>query len=153
MGRVNLGRDGRSIMPTYGDMTMRQLCDLVAYLKSLKSGGTDHVHRIASTYYVEVDRVTAGQIEAFDDWFAQDGVQTLNAINGFVSLDTYVDRSPGDRTLVRVYGFDSEAGLGEFLRWRASPTAASELGDAAAIERPAPLRSPALYKAVGLSLP
>src|SRR5213083_2015280 len=31
--------DGRSIMPSYPDVTIRQLADLVAYLKALRAGG------------------------------------------------------------------------------------------------------------------
>src|SRR5712664_3280158 len=34
-----IGPDGRSVMPSYPDLTLRQLADLVAYLKSLTAGG------------------------------------------------------------------------------------------------------------------
>src|SRR5437667_1109319 len=34
-----VGPDGRSIMPSYPDVTLRQLADLVAYVKSLRAGG------------------------------------------------------------------------------------------------------------------
>jgi uncharacterized protein involved in high-affinity Fe2+ transport len=43
-GRGYIGPDGRSSMPTYPDMTLAQLTDLVAYLKSLTSGETPHAH-------------------------------------------------------------------------------------------------------------
>src|SRR5262249_42422359 len=39
-----IGGDGRSIMPTYPGMTLRQLVDLVAYLKSLGAPSAEHTH-------------------------------------------------------------------------------------------------------------
>src|SRR5206468_8024040 len=41
-----IGGDGRSIMPAAPDMTVRQLVDLVAYLKSQR-GDADHAHGLA----------------------------------------------------------------------------------------------------------
>ncbi len=42
-----IGRDGRSVMPTYPEMTLTQLADIVAYLSSLTSGGA-HAHHAAA---------------------------------------------------------------------------------------------------------
>ena len=39
-----IGGDGRSIMPTYPDMTLGQLINLVTYLKSLDTANAEHAH-------------------------------------------------------------------------------------------------------------
>jgi mono/diheme cytochrome c family protein len=39
-----MGQDGKSVMPDYSQsMTVRELIDVVAYLKSLKEGDMDHM--------------------------------------------------------------------------------------------------------------
>jgi hypothetical protein len=43
VGTGYTGADGRSKMPSYAEsMTLKQLIDVVAYLKSLTEGGMDH---------------------------------------------------------------------------------------------------------------
>lgn len=61
-----IGADGRSVMPAYRDLTVAQLIDLVAYLKSLKGSGAGHAHatpqiQVVGPYNIRVEFRTAGQ--------------------------------------------------------------------------------------------
>jgi hypothetical protein len=65
-----VGADGRSIMPDYRDsLTFTELVDLVAYIKSLDSGGEGHHHhdanapkeQTAGPYKVRVEYMEPGQ--------------------------------------------------------------------------------------------
>ncbi len=54
-----IGGDGRSIMPSYPDMTLAQLVDVVAYLKSLGETAHAHAHdmpreQVAGAYRVRI---------------------------------------------------------------------------------------------------
>jgi hypothetical protein len=161
-----IGPDGRSIMPAYPDMTLAQLANLVAYLQSLTTGGdaTMHVHRTpptmdtgaipeAAVFLVEVNEVTSQQLKAFDDWFAQTGMDDLRNFTGLVSLQTFVNRAAGRRQLVTVFGFDSEAAAEDFVTQARKPEAPQEIRELVRTGQGAIFRSTMLYKAAGLSLP
>lgn len=165
-----LAPDGRSVMPAYPDMTLAQLADLVAYLQSLTTGGdaTLHSHRMApqaasaggapnppeaAVFLVQVNELSSQQLKAFDDWFGQSGMDDLKSFTGFVSLQTFVNRSAGRRRLVTVFGFENETALQDFLTQAQAADAPPEIR---ALLRPGKggvFRSSLLYKAVGLSLP
>lgn len=164
-----IGPDGRSVMPGYPDMTLAQLANLVAYLQSLSTGGdaATHAHRLppptgsggvatapeAAVFLVQVNEVTTPQLNAFDAWFGQSGMDDLKNFTGFVSLQTFVNRSAGKRLLVTVFGFDSEPALGDFLTQAQAPDAPAEIRALVHRGKGAVFRSTLLYKAVGLSLP
>jgi hypothetical protein len=162
-----IGPDGRSVMPSYPDMTLAQLADLVAYLGSLTSGGdaaTYGHHSVpqatgatpgpeAAVFLVLVNDVTRAQLKAFDDWFGESGLDDLKNFTGFVSLQTFVNRAVGGRQLVTVFGFADEAALEDF---RTQAQAADAPAEIRALVRPGKgsvFHSTLLYKAPGLSLP
>ena len=150
-----IGADGLSIMPTYGDMTLAQLTDLVAYLLSLKGEPSRHVHSHpgGGSFFVQAVEITADQFDAFEEWFAQRGANELKAVEGLMSVDTYVSRTPAGRLLVLVFGFEDDAVLHDFVERLQSPQGADGLGTLLQIEKRSLLRSPPVYKAIGLSLP
>jgi hypothetical protein len=165
-----LGADERSIMPAYPDMTLAQLADLVAYLQSLTTGGDASLHaqhRMAPTppggvapniaeaavYLVEVTEVTSQHLKAFDVWFGETGMEDLKAFTGFVSLQTFVNRSAGQRQLVTIFGFEDETALQDFLTQAQAPEAPAEIRAVVRPGKGAVFRSAMLLKAVGLSLP
>lgn len=162
-----LGADGRSVMPAYPDMTLAQLANLVAYLSSLTTGGDAamHAHHMmsqagaavatpeASMFVVLVNEMTSAQLKAFDDWFGQTGMEDLKTFTGFVSLQTFVNRSAQKRELVTVFGFEGAAALEDFLTQARAPGAPPEIGALVRQGTGGIYRSMPLYKAQGLSLP
>lgn len=136
-----VGPDGRSTMPSYPDLTSRQLADLVAYLKSLRTGGA--VETIAAAlarppsevpappapsnatiYYVQVFDVLAGQLANFERWFREEGARAFLAQDGVVAVDTWVDMTHDGPSVSTVVGFRDEAALRRFL----DDPGAAELG-------------------------
>jgi len=164
-----LGPDGRSIMPAYPDMTLAQLANLVAYLQSLTvDGDATHVHHLiapaaagaaaattpeAAVFLVEVNEVSPQQLKAFDDWFGQSGMDDLKSFTGFVSLQTFVNRTVGQRQLVTVFGFADEAALQDFLTQAQAAAAPPEIRALVRRGKGSVFHSTLLYKAPGLSLP
>ena len=164
-----LGPDGRSVMPAYPDMTLVQLANLVAYLSSLTTGGDGgmHAHRMAqasgtspvpatpeaSVFVVLVNEMTSVQLKAFADWFGQTGMEDLKSFTGFVSLQTFVNRSAQKRELVTVFGFEDAAALEDFLTQARAPEAPPEIRALVRQGRGGIYRSTLLFRAPGLSLP
>jgi len=165
-----LGPDGRSVMPAYPDMTLAQLANLVAYLTNLTTGGDAamHDHRMmppaggapagpgvpeASVFVVLVNEMTSAQLKAFDEWFGQTGMEDLKNFTGFVSLQTFVNRSTQKRQLVTVFGFEDAAALEDFLTQARAPGAPPEIRALLQHGTGGIYRSKLLYKAPGLSLP
>jgi hypothetical protein len=154
-----LGSDGRSIMPSYPDMTLAQLTDLVAYLKSLDGGGNQGpVHAAAaapeqegSTLLIRMYRVTAAQLTSFADWFEENGAQRFGAMPGLLSFTSYINHERSGRLLVTVYEFEDEGALFLFLRRPESP--GDELDRLLGGRTHAFFRSAPLYPATGLSWP
>lgn len=164
-----LGPDGRSIMPTYPDMTLAQLADLVAYLQTLTGGGSGAMHThvmpappagrptagapAAAVFLVAVNELPAQQLAAFDEWFGQTGMDDLKSFTGLVSLETFVNRSVGRRELVTIFGFEDEAALQDFVTQAQAADAPPQIRALLKKGRGGVYRSGLLYKAPGLSLP
>ena len=118
---------GHSSMPAYAEMTLKQLGDLVAYLKSLslpgvapvcasdrpvglaesKPGSAQPFGYVAQAFEVEDDR-----LEDFYRWFDR---KEFTRYDGLVSIQTYASRlRAGRHEIVCLFGFDSEAALVRF---------------------------------------
>jgi mono/diheme cytochrome c family protein len=163
-----IGPDSRSVMPAYPDMTLAQLANLVAYLQSLTTNGDASLraHHLvsqaagagvapatpeATVFLVEVNELSSQQLKAFDDWFAQSGMDDLKNFTGFVSLQTFVNRAVGQ--LVTVFGFEDEAALHDFLAQAQAAEAPAEIHALVRRGKGSVFHSALLYKAPGLSLP
>jgi mono/diheme cytochrome c family protein len=134
-----VGSDGRSTMPSYPDMTLAQLADVVAYLRSLQSGdmGSPMASTPAATgaadadlpapppsaarrYLVQAYDVAPGRLQAFEEWFRRRGGAQFLAEPGVVAIDTFVDRTRSGPRLVTVLTFEDDAA---FMRFATSPSA------------------------------
>jgi mono/diheme cytochrome c family protein len=122
---------GLSRMPAYPELTLAQLADLVAYLRSLTGDGTTPARRPSSSvftprpkppeggaaiYYVQVYDIREGELEAFEQWFAAEGARALLAQDGLVDVETYVDNTRPAAALVTMMGFRDDEALGRFLQ-------------------------------------
>ena len=122
--------EGRSRMPAYPDLTVLQLADLVAYLRSLTDSSgpfrEDPPATIMSPrppapasearlFFVQAYDVKDGQLEAFEQWFASDGLPALRGADGFVSAETHVLNNRPGPALVTVIAFRDENAFGRFL--------------------------------------
>jgi mono/diheme cytochrome c family protein len=132
--------DGRSTMPAYPDMTVRQLGDLVAYLTSLKQAtGITSAHEPSAmgssitvesitgeslpdapatsgrAHFAQSYDVAPGQRAAFERWFATTGKARFLEVEGIVGVDTWVDLERPDAPLTTVLAFRDEAALRTFL--------------------------------------
>ncbi|MBI3783406.1 MAG: cytochrome c [Deltaproteobacteria bacterium] len=161
-----ISEGGRSSMPSYAEMTLKQLADLVAYLKSLTLPGAAPAidctkgraavgsGRAAGAvspfgYVAQAFEVDDGRLDGFYAWFDRRG---FSRYDGLVSIDTYVSRvHRGRHEIVCLFGFDSETALLRF---------SDEIKKA----KPAPddfvhptrnyrLQSPPLYLAPQMSVP
>src|SRR5437879_9272718 len=126
-----IGPDGRSVMPSYPDLTLRQLTDLVAYLKSLTAGGAAEMLTAAppapvkdlpappaeptTYYYVQAYDVLPGRLAEFEAWSRDEGARAFLAHDGLVRVDTWVDTTRDGPSLVTVLGFRDEDALERFL--------------------------------------
>jgi len=136
-----IGSDGRSIMPTYPDLTLAQLADLVAYLKSLRTGAGAEALAAAepfarqgelppppaqpgTVFFSMVYDVQPGQLAAFVEWFGSEGRRAFFAQDGVASVETWVDTSREGPPLATVIGFRDDAALKRFL----DDPAAADLG-------------------------
>ena len=152
------GSDGRSTMPAYPDMTLRQLADLVAYLQSLTSGGGTHVHTAhpgpragdagASTFFVQAYALPPDRLDGFYDWFS---AYEFRKYPGLVSVQTLVGRRQAELLVVAVFGFDTDMAMGRFMK-DIDATPRSPHNFVQPVERYI-LRSPMLYKANGMAVP
>src|SRR5438445_439772 len=80
------------------DVTLRQLADLVAYLKALRAGGAAEMMAAvpakppaeapspppadAAIFYVQVYDVLPGELGNFEEWFRTEGAKTFLAYDG-----------------------------------------------------------------------
>lgn len=165
-----LQEDGTSRMPTYPDMTLAELADLVAYL--MNAGGSEfphaehhagagdpgaHAHhhpggdavapeRLA--YLARVYRADEGTIDRFYRWFDE---QRYAFVPGLVRIETYAsrERTNGELTLLVLLGFENDGALHAFVH-------DVEKWERGSFLRPATellLQSPALYRAIQMSMP
>jgi len=123
--------DGHSRMPAYPDLTLVQLVDLVAYLRTLtdESGPFRDPAAMPATlsprppppageahvFFVQSYDVNTGQLEAFERWFAAEALPALRAADGFVAAETHVDNTRPGPALVTVLAFRDDGALRRFL--------------------------------------
>jgi mono/diheme cytochrome c family protein len=163
-----IGPDGRSTMPTYPDVTVRQLDDLVAFLKSLRSGGADMAATIrarppsevpaappgaATIYYVQVYDVLEGRLQAFQDWFRTEGAAAFLARDGVTGVDTWVDLAHDGPALVTVIGFRDDGALRRFLDDPATDALGKRFDDFIGPHGHRIFRQTPVYRVAGLSAP
>lgn len=135
-----IGADGHSIMPVYPEMTMSQLSDIVAYLGSLKQDDPKSCHpggapasaaltmstvdlqnhprppaAPAQAFFAQTYDVLPGQLAAFETWFATQGRRQFLAVDGLVSVETFVDTARPRAGVTSVFGFRDEAALRNFM--------------------------------------
>jgi mono/diheme cytochrome c family protein len=167
-GEGYIDASGRSVMPEYPDMSIRELGNLVAYLRSLRNGGDPNAHMhhqagasgvrceapaAAASYMIQVEEVTSEQVRTFNTWFLTEGAKTLAQDSGVVRFDAYVNRSADKRVLVTVFGFDDDSARSQYMRGLEAPGAAARYGGLLGDSSHIVYRSPVIYKAVGLSIP
>ena len=136
-----VGADGHSTMPAYPEMTVGQLSDIVAYLTSLKAGSAQSCHAAGSSmlsvpvnmstvdlgnrpppqpgearvFFAQTYDVLPGQLAAFETWFATQGRQQFLAVDGLLSIETFVDLSRPRTAVTSLFGFRDEAALRNFM--------------------------------------
>ena len=177
-----IGTDGRSIMPTYPDMSVAELEDVVAYISSLTSGGQVHKghHHIpprvmlgdrppddqtpqpvlpeppareAAKFLVRIYDVRKERLSDFQAWFKEEGRQRLLAYPGLRRVETFVDQTCAGPSLVTIFSFENEPALDRFLR---NPDAADiheRLNDFVVTQDDYVFSSVPLYKVDSLSAP
>jgi mono/diheme cytochrome c family protein len=129
-----IGPNGHSTMPDYPDMTLQQLGDLVAYLKSLDTGGAHAGHAMppaqpdppreapaaadsrAKEFFIQSYDVKPGQLAAFEAWWKEQGARRFLAFDGLVSVDTFVDYTREQNPFTSVFGFRDERALQRFMQ-------------------------------------
>ena len=164
-----IGPDGRSVMPSYPDLTLRQLADLVAYLKSLTAGGAREMLTAAppapvkdlptppaeptTYYYVQAYDVLPGRLDEFEAWFRDEGARAFLAHDGLVRVDTWVDATRDGPSLVTVLGFRDEDALERFLDDPATDLLGQKFDDFIGPHAHLVFRRPPLYRAAALSAP
>ena len=169
--------DGRSTMPAYPDLTVRQLGDLVTYLTSLKqdaaaasaheamSGRGITVESITSrmlpdapaapdgrTYYAQSYDVLPEQLPAFERWLATTGRARLLDVEGLVAVDTYADLERPGTPLTTVLAFRDEAAFRTFLADPASADLWRELDAFVGPHGHRAIDRPPIYRVPSLSL-
>lgn len=164
-----VGPDGRSVMPSYPDLTVRQLADLVAYLASLKETGfaahampapmpppseipPPEPHRAAS-FFVQGYAVQQGRLAEFQRWFRTEGAERFLAYDGLVSIDTFVDVRRVGPPLVTVFGFTDDAARDRFLNDPATQALGDRFDSFIGPHGHDSVRLPPLYRAPSLSAP
>lgn len=127
-----IAADGRSAMPSYPEMTIAQLADIVAFLQSLTMPGMQHAMQpvsppppneadlppppksAAGLHLVQVYDVLPGKLAAFEEWFQREGGADFLEQQGVLGVETWVDRSRGSARLITVIDFRDEASFRTF---------------------------------------
>jgi hypothetical protein len=164
-----VGTDGRSTMPAYPDVTLRQLADLVAYLKSLRAGGAAEMMAAvtakapsdapppppgpATIYYVQVYDVLAAELGNFEEWFRTEGARAFLAHDGVVGIDTWVDVTRDGPALATVIGFRDEAALKRFIDDPATDVVGKKFDEFIGPHLHRVFRQTPVYRASSLSAP
>lgn len=135
--------DGHSVMPTYDDMTLGELADVVAYLASLRIGETPSCHAgagdttgavvanepatlrrpdrpvppasAARVFFAQTYDVLPGRLADYETWFARRGRAAFLAGQGVVAVDTYVDAASAAGAVTTVVALRDDAALRTFL--------------------------------------
>jgi cytochrome c len=164
-----IGPDGRSLMPSYPDVTLRQLADLVAYLKALRAGGAaDMMAAVpvklpsdappppasdSSIYYAQVYDVLPGELGNFEEWFRTEGAKAFLAYDGVTRVDTWVDVAHDGPALATIIGFRDEAALKRFLDDPATDPLGKKFDEFIGPHIHRVFRRPPVYRADSLSTP
>ncbi len=165
-GAGYIGPDSRSIMPSYPDMTLAQLSDLVAYLQSLKASGMQHALPAieptsldlpaappgpATRFFVQVYDVNEGSLKGFETWLRDEGFSAFFSYPGLVSIETYVDLVRDGPSLTTAIGFSDEAALRNFVNAPRTDELGEKLDSFLGPHDHRVFRSAPLYKAASLS--
>jgi len=59
--------------------------------------------------------VKPGQLPAFEQWWKEQGARRFLAIDGLVSVDTYVDYTRAEKPYTSIFGFRDERALARFM--------------------------------------
>jgi mono/diheme cytochrome c family protein len=162
-GYISAG--GRSTMPSYPDMTLKQLADVVAYLKSLTAAGSGAQAHCAPGsaavavgasnapaafgYVAQAFEVDDTRLEDFYEWFDRKG---FAGYPGLMSIDTYASRlHDGRHLLLCLFGFDGEVSLSRFAEEIKSVEARPD--DFVHPAQGYLLQTPPLYHAPQMSIP
>jgi mono/diheme cytochrome c family protein len=173
---------GHSAMPTYPDLTVTQLEDLVAYLSSLTAGDPHAGHQMpvqvpgtpgmrgapsnptdwpsppetpARAFFVQSYDVVPGKVREFEEWFQREGAKRFLAIDGLVSVETYVDALRPAQVVTSVFGFRDDVALNAFVATTDPATVAvgTEFDAFVGPHDHRALTSVPMYRAPGLSTP
>jgi mono/diheme cytochrome c family protein len=167
---------GHSTMPSYPDLTVTQLEDLVAYLSSLTAG--HHMPNMvgargaapaavnpadrpappptaARAFFAQSYDVLPGKVQAFEEWFRRDGGKRFLAVAGLLSVETFVDATRPGHVVTSVWGFRDDAALNAFITTNDPATIAvgTEFDAFVGPHDHKVFRTPPLYRAPGLSAP
>jgi mono/diheme cytochrome c family protein len=140
-GRGYVSEQGHSTMPSYPDLTVTQLEDLVAYLSSLTAGNPHAGHLMprmapgagtlpaaanradrptppetaARAFFAQSYDVVPGKVQEFQDWFRREGGRRFLGVAGLVSVETFVDATRAAQVVTSVWGFRDDAALNAFM--------------------------------------
>jgi hypothetical protein len=166
-----IGEDGYSIMPTYPSLTLSELDDVVAFLRSLRGGEAPHDFtteltltapevpgnipasnsRQATAFLAQRYDVREDQLDAFISWFQGEGAASLVGRGGLVSIETFVDHTERRPSMLSVFGFEDRESLGGFSTNGAVRAAKLRFDEFIGRHGHSPHWSPPLYRVEELS--
>jgi mono/diheme cytochrome c family protein len=171
-GEGFISEGGRSTMPSYPDMTLAQLADVVAYISSLKMGGEhamDHPmpgdgvplgvmrqrptppEQPAKAFFTQSYEVNDGQVAAFEAWFQSEGAKKFLGYPGLVSIETFVDTGRPGVAVTSVFGFTDQDSMQRFLNDKDTIAMGEEFDSFIGPHDHRAFVRPPVYRAPGLS--
>ncbi|HZP41086.1 MAG TPA: c-type cytochrome [Candidatus Binatia bacterium] len=159
--------DGHSVMPTYPDLTVVQLADLVAYLSSLVDPNDAHAAHArppapsavppppatGGGFLVMSYDVLPGKLADFERWFRIEGAPALLGEGGALAVDTWVDRRRRDGALTTTLAFRDDDALRRFLEEPAGQALGRAFDAFIGPHDHGLFRTPPVYRAATLSAP
>ena len=167
--------NGRSTMPAYPDLSVAELQDLVAFLRSLTSGEpglhpapiiapveipvpaqpTNPVPaapaRSAKAFILQAYDVNAGQLADFERWFRDDFAPRMRAFDGVVSVETIVDRTRRP-PVTTVFAFRDRAALEKWSNNLGMRELAAKFDEFVGVHSHLVYEAPPVYDVPSLSL-
>src|SRR5262249_7990911 len=109
----------------------------------------------ARAYFVQSYNVVPGKVQAFEEWFRREGAKRFLAIDGLVSIETYVDTLRPAPVVTTMFGFRDDAALNTFATTQDPATVAvgTEFDAFVGPHDHRALTSAPMYRAPGLSAP
>jgi len=168
-GKGFISEGGRSTMPSYPDMTIAQLADVVAYISSLTMGGEAHhaqtdgmptnvardrptpPQQPAKVFFAQTYDVKDGQVGAFETWFREKGAKQFLGYPGLVSIETFVDVGRQGPSVTSVFGFTDQEAMQRFMNDDATIAMGDEFDSFIGPHDHRAFVHPPLYRAPGLS--